>query len=80
MIRCLLNLAAKFRTRPFIFAFVGAILLAASGCTNMNMRGEGFADDPMTDLARRLRQVDEQAESFAFSNKARQIDRDLGVR
>jgi len=32
----------------------------------------------MSDLARRLRRVDEQAQSFAFSNKARQIDRNLG--
>lgn len=45
----------------------------------MNLRGEPFPDDPMSQLARRLRRVDEHSQSFAFSNKARQIDRDLGV-
>ena len=55
-----------------------AACLGTSGCANLNLRGEYFPDNDLANLARQMRQVDELGPSDAFSNKARQIDRDLG--
>ena len=52
--------------------------LGLSGCANLNLRGEKFREEEMSSLARQLRQVNGQGQSFAFSNKARQIDQNLG--
>lgn len=58
------------------------VLLAASlgmlGCTNLDLRGGGFADNDLAEWGRKARGVDFQEPSHAFSNKARQIDRNLG--
>lgn len=51
--------------------------LAPSGCTSLNLRGEGFPENGLSSLARKVRQADEQARSFAFSNKAREIYNDF---
>jgi hypothetical protein len=80
MVRFLSILAAKLRPAACLCVAAASILLAAPGCARMNLRGEPFPEEPMSDMVQRLRQVDDQAQSFAFSNKARQIDRDLGVR
>ena len=79
MIRFVSILAVKLRLWSCLGALAASILLATSGCTQLNLRGERFPDDPMSETARRLRQVDERTQSSAFSNKARQIDRSLGV-
>jgi hypothetical protein len=44
----------------------------------MNLRGDGFVDNELSNLAGQMRQADELGRSHAFSNKARQIDRNLG--
>lgn len=80
MVRFLSILPAKLRAAAWLCVATATLLLPASGCAPMNLRGEPFPQEPMSDLVQRLRQVDERAQSFAFSNKARQIDRDLGVR
>ena len=55
-----------------------AVCLGTWGCTQMNLRGDGFADSELSDFARDVRQVDDLGQSDAFSNKARQIDMNLG--
>ena len=80
MFRPVSTLAGKSRLGLSLAALAAAALLAVGGCANLNVRGDSFPDNSMSDLARRLRQVDGQAQSFAFSNKARQIDENLGVR
>jgi hypothetical protein len=54
------------------------VCLGMSGCSNLNLRGERFSDNELSDLAGELRQTDATGPSDAFSNKARQIDRNLG--
>lgn len=55
-----------------------AVCLGVSGCTNLNLRGDGFTDNELSNLAGQIRGGDQTVQSDAFSNKARQIDRNLG--
>lgn len=80
MARLLSILASKRHASAWLLATAASILVVVSGCAGMNLRGEPFPEEPMSEMVQRLRKVDGQAKSFAFSNKARQIDRDLGVR
>jgi len=52
--------------------------LGISGCTNLNLRGDSFPDNGLSNLAGQIRGGDQAAHSDAFSNKARQIDMNLG--
>jgi hypothetical protein len=54
--------------------------LSASGCTGWNLRGEPFSQDELTTLPQQFRTTDPDGEAFTFSNKARQIERNLGYR
>lgn len=60
----------------------GCVVLAASlgilGCANLNLRGTGFPENDLADWGRTVRGADAEETSHAFSNKARQIDRNLG--
>jgi len=60
----------------------GCVVLAVSlgilGCANLNVRGSGFPENDLADWGRKVRGGDAQQTSHAFSNKARQIDRNLG--
>ena len=60
--------------------FVFSISLGLSGCANMNLRGDGFPKDKTFDWTNSVRPADENKELFGFSNKARQIERNCGVR
>lgn len=52
--------------------------LGALGCTNLSLRGDPYPDNELSNLARQMRQADDLGQSHAFSNKARQIEEDLG--
>jgi hypothetical protein len=52
--------------------------LGVLGCTNLNLRGDPFPENELSTVARQMRQVDDLGQSHAFSNKARQIEQDLG--
>jgi len=54
--------------------------LCLAGCTSMNMRGDEFQHDPALELGRQMRVPDRQGEFFGFSNKARQIEGNVGLR
>ena len=60
--------------------FVLTISLGVSGCANLNLRGDGFPKDDAYDWSSRVRPADENVELFGFSNKARQIEKNCGVR
>jgi hypothetical protein len=60
--------------------FVLTISLGLSGCANMNLRGDNFPKDETYDWTGHVRPADENVEPFGFSNKARQIEKNCGVR
>jgi hypothetical protein len=54
------------------------VCLGASGCSKLDLRGDSFSDNELSNFAGQMRQADSAGPSDAFSNKARQIDRNLG--
>lgn len=68
------------------FQVFGGLILAltisfgVTGCANLNLRGDEFPRDETYDFSRQVRPADENLELFGFSNKARQIERNCGVR
>ncbi len=54
------------------------VCLVTAGCSNLNLRGERFADNELSNFAGELRHADTAGPSDAVSNKARQIDKNLG--
>ena len=52
--------------------------LGLSGCTNLDLRGQGFPESELTNWVGQVRRSDTTGRSFAFSNKARQIDKNCG--
>ena len=56
------------------------VCLGLAGCQAMHLRGESFPDDELSRTARESRPTDNVPEAFSFSNKARQIEHNLGAR
>ncbi len=56
------------------------LALGISGCKSWDMRGEGFADDDMASSARDARPEKRDIEYWGYSEKARQIERNLQKR
>lgn len=54
-------------------------LLALPGCKMLNLGGEKYEPDPALEWGRQLRPVDHESEFSGVSNKARQIERNVGV-
>ena len=61
-------------------AVVLTLALTVAGCANLDPRGNGFSRDETFDSAGQCRANDSQIDLFGFSNKARQIERNCGVR
>ena len=59
-------------------ALAAVACLLLSGCASWNLRGESYPEGEMSQMVQQLRPPDGEGDSFAFSNKARQIDRNLG--
>jgi hypothetical protein len=59
---------------------LGAMVLGLSlaGCTSLNLRGEAFPEDETSTWFQQMRRSESLGQSHAFSNKARQIDTNLG--
>lgn len=55
-------------------------LMLWSGCAGDSLRGDRFAEDPVATEARGMRTPDKNNEVWGATNKARQIENDLGVR
>ncbi len=54
-------------------------LLALPGCKMLNLGGERYEPDPALEWGRQLRPVDHESEFSGVSNKARQIERNVGI-
>ncbi len=55
-----------------------AACLGLAGCARFNLRGDPFPEDDISALSRQLRPHDTNAEAWGASNKALQIENDLG--
>lgn len=55
------------------------LCLSMAGCANETLRGGSFFEDNWSTLPQSMRHPDDQAAPTAYSNKARQIERNLGV-
>ena len=78
MFRSVLILSAKFRIGRWCWTVATVAALGLSGCANLNLRGEPYWEGETSSFARQLRETNDQGQSFAFSNKARQIEGNLG--
>jgi len=78
MFRSLSTLLARLPLGRCCSVAALAACLGISGCTNLNLRGERFPENELSTWAREVRGADETSPSYAFSNKAREIDRNLG--
>jgi hypothetical protein len=56
------------------------LCLGLPGCTSCGLRGEGFEEDDFSKIPQQYRSTEKQGDAFAFSNKARQIERNFGYR
>jgi hypothetical protein len=65
------------RLAPWTFM---VLCLSMTGCANQTLRGDSFFEDDWLTLPKSMRHTDDQASPTAFSNKACQIERNLGVR
>jgi len=64
------------RFRPWSLAAL-VMCAAMSGCCSWNLRGEGQATDANT--CRQYRAPDKDVSIWGFSNKARDIEKNLGA-
>jgi hypothetical protein len=75
--------AGKMVSRLLRCLGIAAVIacLGLSGCCgNFNsLRGENFRDDELASQGRRLRTPDRRNELFGVTNKAQQIERDVGI-
>ncbi len=53
--------------------------LGLSGCAKCSLRGDNFNDNSLADQCRSYRKPDAKNELFGFSNKAQQIEKDVGI-
>ncbi len=66
-----------FRSGHWWLAVTLVLALGISGCKNLGMRGEGFSDDDMASSARDVPPEKHDVEYWSYSEKARQIERNL---
>lgn len=66
--------------RALVVGAAVALLFGSWGCSSPALRGEPFPDDEAFRWSGRQRPTDAATDPFGFSNKARQIEGDLGVR
>lgn len=73
-----------YRTAVFLgrWAWVALVLfqVGLSGCRSWDLRGESFPEDDFSSMPKRLRPFEPGSEAFGVSNKALQIERNLGFR
>jgi hypothetical protein len=60
-------------------AAVAILGLSLAGCTSMDLRGDSFREDELTGTVRQMRPRDTNNEAWGWSNKSRQIEKDMGI-
>jgi hypothetical protein len=53
------------------------LIVGLAGCAGWNVRDEGFAENDLTQSVRKARPKEKNADYWSFSEKGRQIERDL---
>jgi hypothetical protein len=78
MFRSVFNLLGQVRIGK-LGGIALAVLVSVSGCSStMNLRGEGYPKDELTGWVGQIRGTGEEDDTFVFSNKAKEISRNLG--
>ena len=70
---------AMLRLGGWCSAAAIVVSLGLSGCTNLDLRGEQYQYDPMSEWGQEYRPRDNQTDFFGLSNRAREIERHCGV-
>ncbi len=69
----------KVKLSPILILQIMILFLGIfGGCAQLDLRGKGFSEDTNSRIFRQFRHDSPQEPSSAFSNKARQIERNLG--
>jgi len=55
------------------------LCLSLTGCASDTLRGGSFLENEWTTLPKTMRPVEDQGPPTAYSNKAKQIERNLGI-
>lgn len=79
MNHCTTTLQAAIRYACGIGLLGLAICLGVCGCKSWDLRGSKYEPDPMLELPRNFRTTEPKNEFWGVSNKARQIEANLGV-
>jgi hypothetical protein len=59
-------------------AILGVSLALAGCCSSLNLRGEGYPEDELSTWVGQFREAGDDDDAFVWSNKAKQINRNLG--
>jgi len=79
MFRSVLSFLGRLRKAVLPICVAWAICAGLSGCTSMDLRGDPFREDELSEWSRQFRTPGAEDEDyFVFSNKAKQVSRDLG--
>jgi hypothetical protein len=54
-------------------------IMLISGCAGWNLRGEKFSEDDLSKTARKARPQQNSGDYWSFTEKGRQIERDLNA-
>ena len=80
MFRLLSLVGLRSRSSRWGFLAIIVVTLGLSGCCEKcNLRGDNFQDNALADQCRQYRKPDHNNDLFGVSNKAQQIEKDVGV-
>ncbi len=78
MFGSLARVIKSLRIQRYCWLVAMIACLVLPGCAKVNLRGESFKEDELSGTVRQLRPRDQNAEPWGVSNKALQIERNLG--
>jgi hypothetical protein len=59
------------------WCLIGILAISVVGCAACKVKDEGFSENDLSESARKVRPPAKDVEYWSFSNKGRQIERDL---
>jgi len=75
-----LNLRKRLRVGRWCWTAAIVICLGLAGCRWIDLRGDGFQENDLSNFCREYRPPDGSIQASAVSNKGLQIERDFGAR